>query len=424
MILIFLLATFVLQSDFVSAKAATGCNFTTASGRAYCDFQTWSPPLNSSQFGAGKLFQIQVLNVDGTIPAEAFSGIVVPSGTTPTRYIQFDCGLKNITFSKDSFTSNLDRINQLLFKNCYLPNGLESNLLSNLTGLDTLSFSGGSIGPLSNDSFAGLVNLKTLILKTVLSDASLPVGILTNLTSLVSIDLTSCGINNIAVGTFSSLLKLTSLTLNGNSLTTLPDGLFTPLVSLTTVTFTGNSWNCSCDLSWLLTWSMYTGVSVALQCTTPASYTGMTLKRVAVALGCFSTITASTAQTSTATTAFTTVTTTAPATTTTATKTTTATTTQNTLTYVALGGAGFAGVVAMITTIALCYVGSRLSDLSRLTNMPNKPRTTQVKPYPESIQKESSRLPSSISSERLFIQSPVGSTADISTQPYIDVSYS
>jgi hypothetical protein len=36
--------------------------------------------------------------------------------------------------------------------------------------------------------------------------------------------------------------------------------MFTSLISLSTVELGTNSWDCTCDLAWLSTWSLYTGI--------------------------------------------------------------------------------------------------------------------------------------------------------------------
>lgn len=63
--LLFTLHTLTVNADY----AATGCTFQGGNdGIATCDFNDWDPPLLDSDFGPGDIYQIEIENVDGTIP--------------------------------------------------------------------------------------------------------------------------------------------------------------------------------------------------------------------------------------------------------------------------------------------------------------------------------------------------------------------
>ncbi|XP_053384981.1 immunoglobulin superfamily containing leucine-rich repeat protein-like [Mercenaria mercenaria] len=225
---------------------------------------------------------------------QAFSGIDSDKNTSEDTKIKFDCSLENIILSPEVFTPNLNWIKFLTFKDCYVQDGISSGMLSNLTSLEEFTVDGGIVGPLASNIFSGLTNLKKIIINADFLDTVIPSGLFTSLTSLEEIDLKSAGISTITADTFTNLDLLTKLDLSENSLTTLPEGLFTSLISLSTVELGTNSWDCTCDLSWLVTWALYTGVSIDVTCTTPSDYSGVTLSRVVASLGCINAVTATT----------------------------------------------------------------------------------------------------------------------------------
>ncbi|XP_060592017.1 immunoglobulin superfamily containing leucine-rich repeat protein-like [Ruditapes philippinarum] len=298
--MIFVCFTLCFLNSVTSEYAPTGCDLTGGgTGKATCDFASWSPPLDEGDFGPGDVYQIIVENVDGTIPNQAFSGIDDNKNTTKDTGIKFECTLENILLSPEVFTPNLSWMKYLTFKNCYVQDGISSGMLSNMTGLEEFTVDGGIIGPLSSDVFSGLTNLVKIIINADFLDADIPAGLFTSLSALQEIDLRSSGISSISADTFTNLALLTKIDLSENSLTTLPEGMFTSLISLSTVELGTNSWDCTCDLAWLSTWSLYTGVTIDVTCTTPAAYNGIPLSRVVASLGCISSISSSNASGST-----------------------------------------------------------------------------------------------------------------------------
>ena len=168
--------------------------------------------------------------------------------------------------------------------------GIASNSLANLTSLKEFNVNGGIIGPLTSDSFAGLDSLQTLILNGDFLETTLPSGLFTGHPLLEEIDLQTAGITSIPADTFTGLDQLSTLDLRENGLTTLPEGLFQSLTSLTTVELGTNAWNCTCDLAWLATWSLYTGVSIDVDCSSPSQFVGTTLSRAVASLGCLDSV--------------------------------------------------------------------------------------------------------------------------------------
>lgn len=132
-------------------------------------------------------------------------------------------------------------------------------MLSNLTSLKKFEVKSGIIGPLTSTSFAGLTNIGTIIIDADFLDPVLPSGLFSGLTNLEELQLKSAGLSSIPVDTFNGLSRLKTLDLSENAMTTLPEGLFQSLMSLSTVMLGTNSWSCTCDLSWLSTWSLLTG---------------------------------------------------------------------------------------------------------------------------------------------------------------------
>ena len=311
---------------------------------------------------------------------QAFDSFDVPSTRRQEMYIEFDCSLQNLYLLSNTFTSDVDWIESLYIKSCYIQSGLPSLVFDDLTDLTKLEITGGAIsgsifsdslnGPtnlidliinadfpgntliggflsgvsnvenidlksssltdITENAFLGLSQLQTLDLSynvltvlpagvfsplvalqnldlsynslVTLSDelfnslasltsldlsdnslttlsggvltslsaiqtldlssnyfTTLPGGIFDSLENLVTLDVSSGTLDDLHAGIFNNLAQLTTLDLSDNSLTTLPESLFHQLLSLTSVTLTGNQWNCSCDLFWLSTWSLYTG---------------------------------------------------------------------------------------------------------------------------------------------------------------------
>ena len=138
--------------------------------------------------------------------------------------------------------------------------GISDNILANLSGLETLTINSGIVGPLTDSSFAGLSKLQTITINSDFLDKVLPLGLFHGLKSVEKIDLKASSISALTTGCFQGLTKLRTLDLSGNALRTLPSGLFMSMSQLRTVTMTSNPWDCTCLLSWLSTWALYSGI--------------------------------------------------------------------------------------------------------------------------------------------------------------------
>lgn len=107
---------------------------------------------------------------------------------------------------------------------------------------------------MAHDAFAGLINLRTLVVNVPFINDKIPHDIFDGLINLTTVGVSYAKLSHIHVTLFSGLGSLETINLNNNNLSTLPPGLFDGLRSLTRVTLEDNPWNCSCDLKWLLDW--------------------------------------------------------------------------------------------------------------------------------------------------------------------------
>lgn len=164
---------------------------------------------------------------------------------------------------------------------------LPGSLFRNTVSIETIDLSRNSISSLPSDLLNTSVKLASLDLSTnSLTELSVPH--FDSLTSLQTLDLSANSLTTFSLGLFDSLVSVTKLDLSDNDLKTLPDRLFSQMLTLTDVKLSGNPWNCSCDLVWLSTWSLYTGVTADINCSTPVEYSGRKLIIAMQGLNCIS----------------------------------------------------------------------------------------------------------------------------------------
>ena len=190
---------------------------------------------------------------------QAFSGLNGPlTDIKTTMYL--NCYKGETILSRDIFTPNLHWLEDLRIYQCYLQDGLPSRLLENLKNLKKLSlWKGGIDGMVVHDALAGLTNLQFIVLQAPLSNGTFPAGLFDGLKNLTWIDLRDEQLDLIPPKWFDNLFSLKTIILNNNNLRSLPAGLFDDLRSLNQVLLENNPWHCSCELTWLLDWSHYTG---------------------------------------------------------------------------------------------------------------------------------------------------------------------
>ncbi|KAL3848587.1 hypothetical protein ACJMK2_019436 [Sinanodonta woodiana] len=333
-----LLAAFLilLIQKTVFSASPVGC--TINNNKAVCSYQTWSPPLRDSSFNPNP-YQVEVYNISGQLISGAFSGLGGLTGISGNIdvYILLDCGLSDVQIQNDTFTANLDWVKSLYIRTCNVRSGILANTFSHLTKLEKLEITDGILGSMNGNSFTGLTAVKTLKITADFLDQTFPSGLLTKLTAVETIQITSADLTTLPSGAFNGLSKLKTLDLSKNSLMTIPSGSFDSLIALTSLNLDNNPWYCTCDLSWLSTWMLYTGISATVTCNTPATYNGLSLGRVVMALGCISnTTTVSLGVTVTSASA------------------TDSSTSNNSLLYAALVVAGVAMLASFVTGIVAC----------------------------------------------------------------------
>ena len=98
-----------------------------------------------------------------------------------------------------------------------------------------------NIPSLQSEDFAGLTNLKTLILFQSRSLTTLPANIFTDLANLQTLNLYSNGLTALDPTLFTPLTSLTSLNLFDNALTTLDAAIFDGLIALETLNLQSNA---------------------------------------------------------------------------------------------------------------------------------------------------------------------------------------
>ncbi|XP_052225622.1 leucine-rich repeat-containing protein 15-like isoform X1 [Dreissena polymorpha] len=339
---------------------ASGCSDTVISTNqliTYCDYPLWSPPLLDSQFSTSP-GKIELRNINGDIPSQAFSGLYNTGGFSGIPQISLDCGFtetQRLTLHNDSLTPNLVWVESMLITFC-VSMVIEDSAFAAMTGLQKLSILGGNFSSISPTAFAGMTNLTTLEL---LSDipAGLPVGLFDDLTELKILDMSDAKINSLPAGVFNNLKQLETLKLIGNGLTSLPERALLPLLSLTSLSLENNAWTCDCDLQWLGSFLYDTGLATA-KCGSPAAFAGFDLSRSLASLTCVPT-------TTTTTTVTTATTRTAAALTTVAAIAQETSADDKWWRYGIAGGASLALVVALVALGGCCYYRNQISDLKR-----------------------------------------------------------
>ncbi|XP_069104941.1 leucine-rich repeat and transmembrane domain-containing protein 2-like [Argopecten irradians] len=280
--------------------APTGC--TEAGFYATCDFAAWSPPLASSDFTTTPCYII-LNNVDGTLPANAFSGLSDCADPSGQRSIAITCAGSNaLVIATDAFAGTMTWITELSLTNCIISAGLSSSDISGLSGLVDFLTSGGTIASFASTTFSGLSMNSIAMSGTTITAQTFPSGFLENAGSaMTKITLDNCGLTSIPSGAFDGKTAVTALNIANNQLTTLATDALDSMVSLNTLSITGNQWACTCDISFLVQWVRYTGVTLDgdITCTTPATYNGKTLNKVTFALGCETTTTFTSSEEST-----------------------------------------------------------------------------------------------------------------------------
>ena len=107
-----------------------------------------------------------------------------------------------------------------------------SGVFDDLTSLETLVLSPGSLTSLPADLFDNLSHLKHLELDYNEDLTSLPAGIFDNLTNLETLDLSITGLTSLPAGVLDNLTNLQKLRFTSSPLATLPGGVFDELASL------------------------------------------------------------------------------------------------------------------------------------------------------------------------------------------------
>ncbi|XP_033760724.1 carboxypeptidase N subunit 2-like [Pecten maximus] len=284
----------LLVFPIVSATP-TGC--TETASYATCDFSAWAPPLLSGDFSTSPCY-ITLNNVDGTLPANAFSGLSDCADPSGQRSIAMTCtGSKSLVIATNAFAGTMTWIAELSITDCIISAGLSSSDLSGLSGLVDFLTSGGSIASFASTTFSGLSMNSIAMSGTSITAQTIPSGFLENAGSaMTKITLDNLGLTSIPSGAFDGKTAVTALNIANNQLTTLATNALDSLISLGTLSITGNQWECTCDISFLVQWVRYTGVTLDgdITCTTPAAYNGKLLNKVTFDLGCETTTSAST----------------------------------------------------------------------------------------------------------------------------------
>ena len=117
---------------------------------------------------------------------------------------------------------------------------LEQIVQSNLTILDLRGYNNES---LNNDTFKGLVTLKSLSLCET-NVKLLKVGTFADLRNLKSLDLSDNKLRYLVAGTFNGLINLASLRLANNELRSIKIGTFNGLTNLLSLILSGNQLHC------------------------------------------------------------------------------------------------------------------------------------------------------------------------------------
>ncbi|XP_060084064.1 carboxypeptidase N subunit 2-like [Ylistrum balloti] len=278
--------------------APTGC--TESGSYATCDFSSWIPPLVSADFSTSPCY-ITLNNVDGTLPANAFSGLSDCADPAGQRSIAMTCtGSKSLVIAANAFAGTMTWITELSLTDCTISAGLSASDLSGLSGLVDFLTSGGTIASFEATTFSGLSMNSIAMSGTTLTAATFPSGFLENAGSaMTKITLDNLGLTSIPSGAFDGKTAVTALNIANNQLTTLDTNALDSLVSLSTLSIMGNQWACTCDISFLVKWVKYTGVTLDgdITCTTPTMYNGTLLNKVTFALGCETTTSTSSDET-------------------------------------------------------------------------------------------------------------------------------
>ncbi|XP_021374024.1 carboxypeptidase N subunit 2-like isoform X2 [Mizuhopecten yessoensis] len=279
----------------MSNATPTGCTETGSYGT--CDFSSWSPPLVSGDFSTSPCY-ITLNNVDGTLPANAFSGLSDCADPSGQRSIAITCTGSNVlVIAANAFAGTMTWITELSITDCVISAGISSSDLSGLSGVVDFLTSGGTIASFAATTFSGLPMNSIAMSGTTLTAATFPSGFLENAGSaMTKITLDNLGLTSIPSGAFDGKSAVTALNVANNALTTLETNAFDSMTSLSTLSITGNQWACTCDISYLVKWVKYTGVTLDgdITCMTPTAYNGTLLNKVSFALGCETTTTAST----------------------------------------------------------------------------------------------------------------------------------
>lgn len=173
---------------------------------------------------------------------QVFSDLRSPSNRRQETFIELDCGLQDIFLGANVFTSNLDWMESLYIKTCYIQSGILSSTFENLTGLTKLEIAGGGlVGSIHSDSLRGLVSLTSLIINADFPENEIPSGFLLEIPNVKNIDLKSSGLTSIAQDAFSGLLKIQTLDLSYNHLKIIPEGVLEDTTDLKSLDLSVNS---------------------------------------------------------------------------------------------------------------------------------------------------------------------------------------
>ena len=157
-------------------------------------------------------------------------------------FIKFDCASQDIHFGVNTFTSNLDWVESLYIKLCYIQSGLPSDVFEHLTGLTKLEIVGGGIpGSVHVDSLTGLESLTDLTINADFPDNMLISGFLSRVPNVEIIDFKSSGLTNVSDDAFFYLFAINSLDMSSNALTTLPEQILYDMIVLETLDISANA---------------------------------------------------------------------------------------------------------------------------------------------------------------------------------------
>ncbi|KAK3105186.1 hypothetical protein FSP39_019221 [Pinctada imbricata] len=282
---VFTLACISLLHVINAANFPSGCayeDYSEAIGLYTCSFTNATFPLTYADFSSPIPQRLKVYDVNGTFtsPFSGFGAISI-SNTAYRAYLEISCATSGIIDLDSTSFSGMTHIQELRINNCIisdLPAGVFANL-----NLDFLEIEGGSITTTQSNSLQSLTISKLsnvpnpvggISFKNVeFTGGNITAGFFDPLTSVLSITLDNCGIENLETSVFAQNTAVQSINLSRNRFTTLQH-IFGGLTSLTFVNISFISWDCTCTNLWFTQWlaSNYITLVGSYLCNTPTGY--------------------------------------------------------------------------------------------------------------------------------------------------------